>query len=56
LAARWREQSVLAPREAANTAGELRAELARIEPTLRALANRQRQIAVQLTAALKDAR
>jgi hypothetical protein len=52
LAERWREQSVLAPREAASTAGELRAEFDRIEPMLRALANRQRQIAVQLTAAL----
>ena len=36
LAACWREQSVLAPGQAANAAGELRAELTRIEPTLRA--------------------
>jgi hypothetical protein len=56
LAARWREQSVLAPGEAASTAGELRTEFDRIEPTLRSLANRQRQIALQLTAALKDER
>ena len=52
LAARWEEQSVLDPRTAERTAEALAAELDRIEPELKRLMERQRQIAVQLRSML----
>jgi hypothetical protein len=52
LAARWEEQCLLDPRAAEETADALAAEVARMEPELRGLMERQRQIAMQLRAML----
>ena len=48
LSARWREQSLLDSEGAEETLAELDSELARIEPNVDSLLNRQREIAAQL--------
>lgn len=48
LSARWREQSLLDSKGAEQTLAELESELARIEPSVDSLLNRQREIAAQL--------
>jgi hypothetical protein len=48
LSARWREQSLLDSKGAEETLAELESELARIEPNVDSLINRQREIAAQL--------
>lgn len=48
LSARWGEQSLLDRQGAKATLAELEADLARIEPRIDVLLNRQREIAVQL--------
>lgn len=48
LSARWQEQSLLDSKGAEQTLAELQSELARIEPNVDSLLNRQREIAKQL--------
>lgn len=48
LSAKWREQSLLDSKGAEETLAELESELARIEPNVDSLLNRQREIAAQL--------
>jgi hypothetical protein len=48
LSTQWSEQSVLHPQVAEESLTELDAELRRIEPSVLALLNRQREIASQL--------
>jgi hypothetical protein len=54
LAARWDEEAVLDPDAADRTAGELAAEFEKIEPELRTLVDRQREISVALRDLLSD--
>jgi hypothetical protein len=54
LAARWREQSVLAPPRADVTLGRLERELDRIRPEIRRLLQRHREIARELRLLLDD--
>lgn len=54
LSGRWHEQSVLDPVAAEETASALEAELARVEPQLLSILNRQREIAAELRALLHE--
>jgi hypothetical protein len=51
---RWDEQSLLDPARAGDTLRELEAELRRVEPSVRRLLDRQRQIARTLQSLLED--
>lgn len=53
LSARWQEQSLLDGKGAEETLAELESELARIEPNVDSLLNRQREIAAQLRSMCK---
>jgi hypothetical protein len=48
LSAKWREQSLLDSKGAEQTLAELESELARIEPDIDSLLNRQQEIAAQM--------
>lgn len=53
LSVRWAEQSLLNPEAAKETAGELEAELGRIEAEVKSRFDRQREIAARLRAMLE---
>jgi hypothetical protein len=52
LSGKWSEQALLDPEGAEETLGEVKAELARVEPEIQSLLNRQREIAVRLRSML----
>lgn len=54
LSAQWAEQRLLDPERAAKTLEEFETELQRIEPSVRSLLNRQREIAGQLRSMLES--
>jgi hypothetical protein len=54
LSARWGEQNLLDPEGASKTLEELEGELQRIDPGIRSLLNRQREIAAQLRSMLES--
>lgn len=54
LSAQWGEQSLLDPEGAEDTLKELEADLRHIEPDIRPLLNRQREIATRLRSMLES--
>ena len=53
LSAKWAEQSLLDPKGAEKTLGELKTELARTEPKAKSLLDREREIAARLRSMLE---